>query len=236
MFIATIRRCLKSSLLGVGLLAGTAGCGLIDPPPPAEEVLADESGDPVQRAVEQKARLQWMHDQVTMVFIGQPQFGIRRIAVPSPDNDIVQGPKTPVVQNQPQRGVTAGVQTPHGNFKTGVEGLGLNEWFSNDPVEPLSFRQVRLVGLVMHADPVIYESDDVAMGTDTVKIPTRPLDAFESRGLQKLKEGEDLYTEKLSTDKMRVLGPIYAGPDYPGVGEGEQDAEPGAAMDRRGPV
>ncbi len=213
MFIAQLRRSLKPALFVVAILVAiaVAGCGLIDEPAPGDDVVADASGAPLHATAEKKALFQSMHNQVTMVFIDQPRFGGGRMFVPSPEHDIVHAPKANAGQT-PQRGVAnAGQKPPHSNFKKGVEGLGLNYWFADDPVEPLLFRRVQLVGLVKHATPVAYESDNVAMGTDTADIPTRSLDAFESRGLEKLKGGEDLYIEKLSTGKVRVFGPIYAG-------------------------
>ena len=218
MSITQLRCHFKLSLLGFGLLAGIAGCGLIHQPPVAEEAVSDARGAPVRPSAEHKARLQLLHDQTTMVFIKQPGVGAPRMGRWSrPDYDIVHAQKPDYTKN-PHRDVPEWFQPPdetpldkeirmfRGNFKNQVKQLSRDIIF-----EPLQFRQVQLVGLARPANPVVYETDDVTMGTEMTNVSTRPLDAFETWGLKKLKTGEDLYIAKLNTGKLRILGPIYAG-------------------------
>ncbi len=204
MSIAQLRRRLQFSVLGTGLLAGIVGCGSMDEPPVAGEAVPDDRGTALQPSAEQKARLQWMHDQVTLAFINQYRSGGWNW--PSLDSDIVHAQKPDSTTNPHRKVPNEWDTTPRGGFKKEVEGLG-----SDCRLAPLLFRNVQLVGLLRPATPVVYKTDDVTMGTEMADVPTRPLDAFETRGLKKLKAGEDLSFEKLKTGQLRVLGPIYAG-------------------------
>lgn len=154
MSIGQLRRRFKSSLLGVGLVTGIGGCGWIDQPPVAEEAVPDARGVPIRPTDEQKARLQWMHNQATVIFIKQPGFGNGRLGWPKLDYDIVHAQKPDSTKN-PNRDVPNWFQTPdetpldkeivasRGNFNQQVKRLPLDNMLA-----PLQFRQVQLIGLL----------------------------------------------------------------------------------------
>ncbi len=66
---------------------------------------------------------------------------------------------------------------------------------------------IELVGLLLHEKPVAYVSDELPRMDQLRMGPTRPLNDFESVGLAKLRKGEDLVVESMSS-KMRMLGSI----------------------------
>lgn len=70
-------------------------------------------------------------------------------------------------------------------------------------------QNIELVSLLLHDVPVVYVSDSLPRMADVGKVPTRPTDFFESKGLAKLKEGEELFAKRKG-DEMRLLGAIRA--------------------------
>lgn len=71
-------------------------------------------------------------------------------------------------------------------------------------------KSLDLVGLVMHDEPVVYMSERLPEMKDLKKKTLRPLDVFESEGLEELATGRDLYIRS-KDGTVRVLGPIHAG-------------------------
>jgi len=63
------------------------------------------------------------------------------------------------------------------------------------------------MGIAKHPEPVVF--DIVASMPKDTK-PIRPLDAFERRGLAKLREESGKHVEKVN-GQIRMLAPIYAG-------------------------
>ena len=75
------------------------------------------------------------------------------------------------------------------------------------PNQDWAVDSIELVGLLLHEKPVAYVSDELPRMDQLRKGPTRPLNDFESVGLAKLRKGEDLVVESMST-KIRMLGSI----------------------------
>ena len=86
---------------------------------------------------------------------------------------------------------------PHG-FQLGYE----------DEEKPQA-RSIELVGLVVHPEPVVYRTGGLPTMANLPKIPTRPLDAFETKGLAELTSGSRLFVRQTPTG-LRMLGPIRA--------------------------
>jgi hypothetical protein len=83
--------------------------------------------------------------------------------------------------------------------------------FRDAPFTPEHWRVVRLelVGLLKHEEPVAYVSANLPRMDELSNAPTRPLDAFEKKGLEGLRGGEDLMVQK-GADRMRMLGSLRA--------------------------
>jgi hypothetical protein len=79
---------------------------------------------------------------------------------------------------------------------------GETEWWS--------VLKVQLVGLTKNPKPVVYDTENVPGMKDVQDIPTRELDAFEKQALEALQSCDNLRVDRRG-DKMRVMGPIYAG-------------------------
>ena len=67
--------------------------------------------------------------------------------------------------------------------------------------------RLQLVGLLMHDEPVVYDSDNLPNMERVAEYPTRPPDAFERSALAKLRNGETLVTGETG-DSLRLLGAI----------------------------
>jgi hypothetical protein len=64
-----------------------------------------------------------------------------------------------------------------------------------------------LVSLLLHDDPAVYVSERLPQMDKVHDVPTRPLDTFESFGLESLMQGEDLFFGETS-DGLRMLGAV----------------------------
>ena len=92
----------------------------------------------------------------------------------------------------------------------GFEPHGMNrERVTQRQVSQVRVRTVDLVGLVLHPEPVVYVSNELPDMEAIATIPRRPLDPFETKGLDALKSGEPLFVRETSMG-VRVLGPIRA--------------------------
>lgn len=219
MLISQLRRCFRPSRLGIVLSAGcVAGCGLVDEPAPLDETTATtESSDatdaPLSLDDQRKQALEFTHKRVTRIFLDQPMFGGGRLVIERyPDADIMQAPKTgasPITTHAQAAAPVA--KPPHASFQKRVSDLKNSAEFGFHRVDSWEFSRVQLIGLAKHPQPVAFEADKAPDAKDVSEIPTRSLDAFELRGLAKLRAGENLYVEQHPGDKARVLGPIYAG-------------------------
>ncbi|HSQ54612.1 MAG TPA: hypothetical protein VLM40_02620 [Gemmata sp.] len=75
------------------------------------------------------------------------------------------------------------------------------------PVEKWEISRLELVGLLLHEQPVVYQSAKLPRMDELTGAPTRPLDEFEAKGLASLREGNDLHISNSSED-LRFLGAI----------------------------
>ena len=76
-----------------------------------------------------------------------------------------------------------------------------------EPTDGWRIETLDLVGLLLHEKPVAYVSANLPRMDELKKAPTRPLDRFESGGLEKLRGGEDLVTAEAGAN-LRMLGAI----------------------------
>ena len=219
MSISQFRRFFSPFRVGILLFAGfVAGCGLVDEPPPQNETTAavddsDATGAPLTLEDQRKQSLEFTHKRVTRIFLDQPMFGGgRMLRERYPDADIVQAPKNdgnPFTADA--QAVAPVAKPPHASFQKRVADLKNSREFAFHQDDSWEFSRVQLIGLAKHPQPVAFEADKAPDAKDVSEIPTRSLDAFELRGLAKLRAGENLYVEQHPGDKARVLGPIYAG-------------------------
>ena len=219
MSISQLRRFFSPTRVGILLFAGfVAGCGLVDEPPPHDETTAsvdtsDATGAPLPLDDRRKQSLELTHKRVTRIFLDQPRFGSGRLVREYyPDADIVQAPTNVVSPfNTVGQAVPPAAKPPHASFQKRVADLRNSGEFGFHQDDSWEFSRVQLIGLAKHPQPVAFEADKAPDAKDVSEIPTRSLDAFELRGLAKLRAGENLYVEQHPGDKARVLGPIYAG-------------------------
>lgn len=219
MSISQVRRFFSPTRGGILLCAGfVAGCGLVDEPPPQAETTpttdtSDATGVPLSLEDQRKQSLELTHKRVTRIFLDQPMFGGGRLLRERyPDADIVQASTTAASPfNTGTQVVAPAAKPPHASFQKRVANLKNSGAFGFHHVDSWEFSHVQLIGLVKHPQPVAFEADKAPDAKDVSEIPTRFLDAFELRGLAKLRAGENLYVEQHPGDKARVLGPIYAG-------------------------
>ncbi len=71
----------------------------------------------------------------------------------------------------------------------------------------LKLQRLQLVGLLYHAEPVVYVLDTLPEMLSAATAPTRALDEFEKRGLEQLVSGEAIYTERIG-NKVHMLGSL----------------------------
>jgi hypothetical protein len=68
-------------------------------------------------------------------------------------------------------------------------------------------QRLELVGLLMHAEPVVYVSDELPRMEKLRKVPTRPLNNFEVAGIKRLQQGDSLFIRE-TTESIRMLGAV----------------------------
>lgn len=75
------------------------------------------------------------------------------------------------------------------------------------PADKWAVARLELVGLLRHDEPVVYVSSKLPRMDELKDSPTRPLDAFESESLAKLRGGADLYVG-LGSESSRFVGAV----------------------------
>jgi hypothetical protein len=88
-----------------------------------------------------------------------------------------------------------------------------------ESAKPWTVRRVELVGLLMHEQPVAYVSEHLPRMDELRKAPTRSLDGFETSGLARLRQGEDLVVGETS-GRVQMLGAIRSAKQCLGCHEG----------------
>jgi hypothetical protein len=79
----------------------------------------------------------------------------------------------------------------------------------NEPPAPWRVVRLELVGLLKHAVPVAYVSQNLPRMDELQGAPTRPLDQFEEQSLERLKSDEDVVIED-TPDRIRMVGSLRA--------------------------
>jgi hypothetical protein len=187
--------------------AGYLGQGRIEPKKPAEPT-------PLVELIEvtEEQQLGWMHQHTVGVFIEGQGFGTGRM-LHLDLGDVIAKPSSLSGNQDVVAGPFAG-EGGKGPVHHGVQETMANGWMgrirTKEGDEMWKVRQVHLVGLVTHPGPVVYLTEKVPKMTQPKDVPTRELDAFETKGLELLRGGQKLSIEK-GDKEMRVLGPIYAG-------------------------
>ncbi|QEL20812.1 hypothetical protein [Limnoglobus roseus] len=191
------------------------GCGAVpaDPKPSVEAPTKAET-----------AGLTALHRHAVKLFIDQFGFGIRRIEPPL--TDVLEPPKSQAQGSADQR--------PAGKDPVAIrpdkDGKAAHFSFAKTVGEATAIpsaaakktwvvKEVQLVGLVKHKDPVVYlssEAVDGAMRKDKKEIEnkdakTRQPDTFETKALEVIRGGGELVQAEKQGETIRALSGIYAG-------------------------
>ena len=203
MTIATVIFRGRTALVTFGAAVVLGGCALDAPEsaaPPAEPLTQAE-----------KSGLRTLHRNAVEIFVDRPGFGARRLMLPL--EDVVSPPNSLYDADAPDRLApeTAKSAKPAKLAHFAVQDLLAGGQAGNiaaaDAGEVWKVRNVQLVGLMTHREPVAYLEDRVV---DVKDVPTRELDAFEKSALEALRGGEAVIAEKRDRE-LWALGPIYAG-------------------------
>lgn len=197
------------------------------------EAQADCEASPGQL---RKYILQELHERSVHVFVNNPGFGVgRTIRTPpiterglnhgierdptpaQPGSPVQWGgePFTPLVERTELVTLhTDGVLdfvNPRGwgyvQSRDRVAGF-LPHRFSKVPAaRTFAVQRVELVGLLKHTEPVVYLSDRLPAMADLRDVPTRPLDAFETAALDRVRQGDDGFAASRG-EVVRFVGGI----------------------------
>jgi hypothetical protein len=88
-----------------------------------------------------------------------------------------------------------------------VAGFLPHQFYRIPQTKEWNVQTVELLGLLVHQNPVIYVSDELPNMEKARTIPTRPLNIFESAGLKRLQDGDDLFIRE-TKDDIRMLGAV----------------------------
>jgi hypothetical protein len=88
-----------------------------------------------------------------------------------------------------------------------VAGFQAHQFNKVPQAKEWKIQTLELVGLLMHEEPVVYLSDELPRMDKLRKVPTRPLNVFETAGIQRLHEGDDLFIRETS-ETIRMLGAV----------------------------
>jgi hypothetical protein len=92
---------------------------------------------------------------------------------------------------------------------SGFESHGFRHWSAPDEGEHWRVEHVQLVGILTHAQPLVYLTDKMPSMDQIKQGKTRGLDFFEEVALPALCDGEDLYIVQ-KNDTIRMLGALRA--------------------------
>jgi hypothetical protein len=90
-----------------------------------------------------------------------------------------------------------------------VAGFQSHQFGEVPKAESWKVQSVELVGLLKHEEPAVYVSAELPRMDTLRTAPTRALNTFESAGLQKLQQGEDLFIRE-TPHGLRMLGAVRA--------------------------
>jgi hypothetical protein len=191
--------------LGFCSLVAGALCGVaIAAPEPAAEA-------PTKA---ETAGLSALHRQAVMLFIDRNGFGFSRMMPQL--TDILGPPKSQgeastarAVAEDPMA-IRAGKDGKDAHFSFALAvGSGA---FVPSPVKNKAWvvKDIQLVGLVKHPDPVVYLTGE-AMVKEKKEVKSRRPDQFESKALDVIQGGGDLVQAEKRGDSLRAVSGIYAG-------------------------
>lgn len=183
-------------------------------------------------------QLRTLHEHTTDAFVNSPGFGVMRM-IPGPTAESLKADSRPEAPSQPgspagwapgepfepapsaDRDALVGLHTdgvldfvnPRGwgyvKSRDAVAGF-LPHRFSKVPEAKVwVVQRIELVGLLKHPEPVVYLSDRLPAMAELRDAPTRPLDEFESAGLDVVRRGEDGFATRRG-DVARFVGGIRA--------------------------
>lgn len=164
---------------------------------------------------EERAGLTQLHRHAVKLFIDQTGFGFSRMEPPL--TDVLNPPKT--------QGDATGTRQAVGPdavaIRQGKDGKAAHYSFAKavgagvfiPPPSPKKYwavKDVQLVGLVKHPDPVVYLTGGAPM-MKGAKEKTRRPDAFEAKALEVIRGGGELLQAEKVGATMRAVSGIYAG-------------------------
>ncbi len=79
----------------------------------------------------------------------------------------------------------------------GFQSHGFGSWPEEEKFSHQKVSRVNLVSLLLHDNPVVYQSDELPRMDQVKSTLTRPLTSFESASLARMKKGEDLIVNDL---------------------------------------
>lgn len=210
----------RDRMLLVAILGLLGGCvNPSDPPQPdATGAHAGESAGslPFDPPLTQQERTSFLgiHRNAVQQFASLPRFGGERMIRFEPIDDAIVPPSPSEADTaaKPARSPRALAQKPgqppqdiHHPFR---ELLSYST--ANFQGETWKLKELQLVGLIVHPNPVVYETEKVPGMKEVAELPTRGLSSFEKRALATLKNGEALKVEQDGAT-VRMMAPIFAG-------------------------
>ncbi|MBN9520448.1 hypothetical protein J0H58_18285 [bacterium] len=192
--------------LGGGFLALTALCGvaLSASGPAGEAPTKAELGG-----------IALLHRQAVKLFIDRTGFGFARMEPPLTD---VLGPPKSQGDSSPIRSVGP----TSAAIRAGADGKGSHFSFAKAvgtaafipppvPGKAWVVKDVQLVGLVKHTEPVVYLTGGTAAAREKTETKTRRPDAFEAKALEVIRGGGELVQAEKRGGMLRAVSGIYAG-------------------------
>jgi hypothetical protein len=185
------------------------------------------------------AALRRLHNETISEFVESPGFGVTRMYggtwfSRTPDDLVHEYPPAPQPllfgplsgadekrliahaadpRHDLHRGSVVGFTHPEGwgyfKDRRHVSGFRPHRFTKLPDGKEWAVRRIELIGLLTHKRPVAYITANLPRMDEVKKAPTRPLDAFESCGLKKLRAGEDLVLGK-SEERVRMVGALRA--------------------------
>ncbi len=209
------------------IVVGTVGClallGLVGCyyPPDTQPVVSSNSNQPeeLQLTAAESNQLRNLHTFALQKFLEVPDLGMNRmgIGMGKPLHIVPSDVLDRIVEEQqgqnPVSPSTLRFLLNHNANKATKLNLTRALRVNNDlavlKFEELGvrFEQVQLMGIAKQPEPTVF---DIQEDTAPEARPTRPLDAFEQRGLARLQASSSMYVENVN-GQLRMLAPIYAG-------------------------
>jgi hypothetical protein len=199
---ARIARCFCAVIALTGALCGVT----LAAPEPAGEV-------PTKAEV---AGLTHLHRHAVKLFIDRNGFGFSRIDPPL--TDVLGPPKSqadlpadrqPVGESPAAIRKTKDGKDAHFSF---AKAVGTAAYIPPPAANKVwVVKDVQLIGLVKHADPVVYLGGSAEMIKGKTEVKTRRPDPFEAKSLEVIRGGGDLVQAEKQGGTLQAVSGIYAG-------------------------